>query len=376
MVSRLAYIALWNHADDYGVIRACPTYLHSKCFPYDPTVDMRTVLRPVVDSGRLVLFESNNETYGNITNFLKHQRVNRPNTKNRNPKLTDGSLSDHGVLSEDRLFLGDPSSLTLQVGVVSNLTQTNNPEEVKPTSGSGFTEHSMIAHEPIRAEVKLNKTKSCKQLPTVAEASALAREGSSSSGEPLVFQCMFTGNAYVQSQCDEGMGWWKYYNHLGKKTTRGWHEQKWVNVRSQVLQCVGQISDGDMRIALRYAAMNTDCRFMDKKDLFVSPALIFGRPGEDVGSRLDRLLARAKAWDAKFQPKSVAPAPTPQDEERNKELARKRLEQLERAPDAAMAAFAGSEAHKAGCMRRWKEELEGASKSGKPFFDYLEQEHA
>lgn len=104
--SRLAYIALWNEADDEGRLRASAAYLKSRLFPYEPTLDMEAVLHPIIEAGKLVLFEHAGQRYGYLPTFHQHQVINRP-TKSKLPKpivsthstLTDDSVSAHGVLT-------------------------------------------------------------------------------------------------------------------------------------------------------------------------------------------------------------------------------------------------------------------------------------
>jgi hypothetical protein len=116
-MSRLAYIALWNEADDFGRLRASPTYLRSKIFPYEEAINMGEVLRPIIESGRMQVYEVNNQIYAFLTRFALHQVINRPSASRipAPPKqveqsgdafgmaqegLTDGSVSAHGVLTE------------------------------------------------------------------------------------------------------------------------------------------------------------------------------------------------------------------------------------------------------------------------------------
>ena len=110
MATRLAYIALWNEADDAGRLRASPAYLRSRLFPYDLDLDMEETLRPLADSGRLVLYRVEGQTYGFLPKFSEHQVINRPK-KSRLPAppqrpINDGSVTDHGSITDPSLQEG------------------------------------------------------------------------------------------------------------------------------------------------------------------------------------------------------------------------------------------------------------------------------
>jgi hypothetical protein len=77
-LSRLAYVALWNESDDEGRLRADPVYLRSTLFPYEPDLDMTEVLRPLIESKRLVIYEDEGETFGFLPKFRQHQTISNP----------------------------------------------------------------------------------------------------------------------------------------------------------------------------------------------------------------------------------------------------------------------------------------------------------
>lgn len=110
-MTRLAYIAMWNEADDAGRMRATASYLRSKLFPYDHHLKMDEVLKPIIKAGKLVLYAVNGQQYGFIPKFSEYQVINRP-TLSRLPEcpldvLTESSLNPHGVLSESSLEEGE-----------------------------------------------------------------------------------------------------------------------------------------------------------------------------------------------------------------------------------------------------------------------------
>jgi hypothetical protein len=97
-MSRLAYIALWNEADDEGRLRANEVYLRSRLFPYAADLNLAEVLTPLVEAGKLKLYEVDGQAFGYLPRFNSHQVINRP-TPSKLPPPTD-SVSTHGALTE------------------------------------------------------------------------------------------------------------------------------------------------------------------------------------------------------------------------------------------------------------------------------------
>lgn len=88
--ARLFYIALWNFSDDQGRFRAHNSLLKSQIFPYDKKIDMDKLKKLV--SSKVRWYIVNGSQYGFITNFLKHQRIDKP---------TLSKLPEPGMLEED-----------------------------------------------------------------------------------------------------------------------------------------------------------------------------------------------------------------------------------------------------------------------------------
>lgn len=106
-VTRLAYIGLWNEADDEGRMRANLAYLKNRIFPYEPRLDIETVLGPIITTGKLVVYKVGGQTFGFLPNFTDHQVINRPSAS-KLPAPHEASVSEqgdslnaHGGLSED-----------------------------------------------------------------------------------------------------------------------------------------------------------------------------------------------------------------------------------------------------------------------------------
>ena len=93
--TRLFYIALWNFADDEGYIEQREAWLKAKCFPYDDA-DIRRMIDELSNIGRL---ETSNEIL-KITNFLKHQRIDRPKPSDLKDRFEDVSTNDRRMIDE------------------------------------------------------------------------------------------------------------------------------------------------------------------------------------------------------------------------------------------------------------------------------------
>jgi hypothetical protein len=100
-MARLAYIGLWNEADDQGRLRANAAYLKAHLFPYDAAIDMDEVLRPIIQAGKLRLYTVEGQTFGHLRNFNAHQVINRPSaSKLPEPPFATDSAIPHGALTE------------------------------------------------------------------------------------------------------------------------------------------------------------------------------------------------------------------------------------------------------------------------------------
>ena len=86
--ARLAYIGMWIHSDDFGVVRGSITWLRSNVYPYDEdvtTANLKAWIEELADLERILPFESEGESYYYMPTFLQHQTVDKPNVKERNP---------------------------------------------------------------------------------------------------------------------------------------------------------------------------------------------------------------------------------------------------------------------------------------------------
>lgn len=83
---RLLFIGLLNFADDIGVIDGDAKVIRAKIFPYDDltTKQINDWLKSLVDIGMIVPVHYENKMYYAVSNFSKHQTINRPNTRDTN----------------------------------------------------------------------------------------------------------------------------------------------------------------------------------------------------------------------------------------------------------------------------------------------------
>lgn len=94
---------LLNHSDDEGYFRAHPGLIKAAVFPLrEPSMNIHGMLTELSNVGYIRLFEgADGKQYGQIINFTKHQRINRPSeSKIRElEKFTEHSVKHHGGLT-------------------------------------------------------------------------------------------------------------------------------------------------------------------------------------------------------------------------------------------------------------------------------------
>jgi hypothetical protein len=383
LVSRLTYIAIWNHSDDYGFVRAAPSYLHSRCFPYDSNIDMKQALEPLVATERLLLYEVNGESYGQITSFRKWQTINRP-SQWHNPTIDHGSRIPHGALKEDRLYQPPPNSIAPKNGTGPPLADTHTAVDGKPPDCSTLSEGSASTHGTLIAEVKLSKVK--QPLPSVVVVKARPREAEQQLQPREVINKGVMG--ILEKQWAPGsdaekvvQGWWKFYNKLGQNDGQ-WISRKFDAYRDQLLRVLNTgVDDHHMRLAIRYVHDNKRRRFMPNgDDTYRYPTTLFGKgdePFNRVQSRIDTLMMEAVMWEAsqeERQPVAKAPKTLPvQDQDENRRIASVWLKWLRGNRDRAVVVCKGessqaSVAHHQSQVKRWAWELEEIIATGEAYW--------
>lgn len=104
--ARLTFIGMWNHSDDYAVVKGNAIWLKSKIFPYEEIKpDTFQKWLNELEKGRWILpFVVDGAKYYYIQAFTKHQIINRP-SQQRNPEppqqILEDSRSTHGVLTDE-----------------------------------------------------------------------------------------------------------------------------------------------------------------------------------------------------------------------------------------------------------------------------------
>lgn len=91
------FIGLWIIADDEGFLQNDIDWIKIKCFPYNPQIDIKKVLKELFD---LHLINENNGII-KILNFLKHQTINRPAESDLCTIYRQNSMNNHGTINED-----------------------------------------------------------------------------------------------------------------------------------------------------------------------------------------------------------------------------------------------------------------------------------
>ena len=118
MSARLIFIGLWNHSDDYGVVKGNPIWLKNHILPYNDSLNAHGVLSEHSVSIEtfygwllelekidcIIPFNVKDENYYYIRTFTTHQKINRP-SKQRNPSFeltfTERSVSPHDILTDE-----------------------------------------------------------------------------------------------------------------------------------------------------------------------------------------------------------------------------------------------------------------------------------
>ncbi len=111
--ARLTYIAMWNFADDLGVIISKSVWLKSKIYPHDQInlVKFESWLRELEKFGFIKMIStsgkgSGGELFYYLPNLTKHQVINRPNyedlfiDKKLLEEILEISLIDHGLFTD------------------------------------------------------------------------------------------------------------------------------------------------------------------------------------------------------------------------------------------------------------------------------------
>jgi len=97
--ARLMFIALLNYADDEGNLKVSIKQIKLHTFPYDD-IDIVPLMQELTEYKLIRLYVVDGISYCNITNFLKHQRINRP-TPSIHPSFSEHSVNNHVLLIDN-----------------------------------------------------------------------------------------------------------------------------------------------------------------------------------------------------------------------------------------------------------------------------------
>lgn len=110
---RLLFIGLWTYAEDTGAGRANPILLRADIFPYDSLSEaaLEQALEKLAELGLILLYEAGRQRYYFVTNFKKHQTINKP-TPPTLPLPTEHAGSPPVVLPTEEKIKEDKLSLS------------------------------------------------------------------------------------------------------------------------------------------------------------------------------------------------------------------------------------------------------------------------
>jgi hypothetical protein len=89
--ARYLFMGLMCYADDFGAIIDNPRQIRLWVFPSDLDVDVDQLINELANNGRLIPFTAQGKNWLQIKGFQKHQKVDNPAIKARNPAFTPGS---------------------------------------------------------------------------------------------------------------------------------------------------------------------------------------------------------------------------------------------------------------------------------------------
>lgn len=133
-VARLAYIGMWNWADDYGRGTLNLKELEGFIFPNDDIKELsvgtsenfRRVVKEVVDTFGIIIYEVHGRTYYAIPTWADHQRTERK-AKSKYPAPEDGeNVSEQWSDGSSYTFLRTASEVPTQGGGSSRKPEHRN----------------------------------------------------------------------------------------------------------------------------------------------------------------------------------------------------------------------------------------------------------
>jgi hypothetical protein len=176
VITRLTYIGLWSEADDYGRIRWLPEYLRAAIFPYDTRMNMAAALKPIEESGRVFVYESQGNRYAVILTWPKHQNINR---KSR-PQLPDPPREELAKFIEDSLKTQcglTECSVSTREYFNEDSVSTQRPSRARASQGAGSREQGAGSREGAEGDEAHGILGTCRYLAGISwEKDLLARQ--------------------------------------------------------------------------------------------------------------------------------------------------------------------------------------------------------
>lgn len=105
--ARLLFVGMLNFAEDNGVIKGHTSWIRSRIFPYDVMEPSQVEgwLKELEAIRAIIPFTDSGEKYFFIRNFVKHQKIDKPNKNPSNPEPPEGigeqSASPPHLFGED-----------------------------------------------------------------------------------------------------------------------------------------------------------------------------------------------------------------------------------------------------------------------------------
>lgn len=112
--ARLLYIGLWQIADDINAtLPFRPRWIKAQIFPYND-VNIDELLNELINLGKLLPFEKEENKFLFIKNFKKHQRVEKPSKERKYPEYSPPTTQPVGEDSvRARGGLGDEVKISI-----------------------------------------------------------------------------------------------------------------------------------------------------------------------------------------------------------------------------------------------------------------------
>lgn len=156
MPLRIAFAGLWTAADREGRFKWRPRELKLDALPHDE-IDFSRVMDALMTRGYLVKYEVDNEVFGFIPSWDKHQSINNRESESILPPPTEEALSMRILTRASRVDDACPTPLVhapVEGKGRSNTRVTSNttfpkPDDIDSEVWEGFVAHRKAKKEPI-----------------------------------------------------------------------------------------------------------------------------------------------------------------------------------------------------------------------------------